>query len=84
MPPQFLLFQNAVGLCGFIDLPLPEKFFLKVHSENFLLFYSSSASILLDRSAFHFFAPAGWSLPLARIKYILGNISLEKMKLGGY
>lgn len=48
MPPLFVLFQNAVGLCGFIDSPLPEKFFLKVFSENFLLFYSSSARILLD------------------------------------
>lgn len=51
MPSQLLLFQNAAGLCGFIHSPLPENFFLGVHSENFVLFYSSSASILLDLSA---------------------------------
>lgn len=48
MPPQFLLFQNPVNLCGLIDSPLPEKFFSRVHHENFLLVYISSGSTSLN------------------------------------
>lgn len=43
-------------------------------------FYLISVSLQI----FHFFAHAGWSLPLASIKNLFGSISLENMKLGGY